>query len=294
MPTAILPSFAKINLALKVLHKRPDHYHEIRTIFQTISLADRLEITAEPARRSEVTLEASVEIADNIVLRAADRVLALGKKKARVHFKLTKRIPMGGGLGGGSSNAAAVLWGLPPLLGIKAQKEHLLEAAAALGSDVPFFLLGGTALGLGRGEELYPLPEPRPSHGVLVAPGIHVSTPEAYKALGRTADSPFPLSFPASAWRLQPGDPIADWAGVCENDFESAVFGLHPELGKVRRKLEKLGATPARMTGSGSTVFGFFGSAKEAKEAATQFGHAIPFVTLSRRQYLRRISGKSR
>src|SRR5580658_8400378 len=156
MRSVKLRSLAKINLDLRILHKRDDGFHELRTVFQTISLADTIEIEYEKSRHTELTIEGSVDIPDNLILRAAGAYLDAARLSARIHFRLTKKIPMGGGLGGGSSNAAAVLLALPVLAGKRVDIEQI---AAGLGSDVPFFLHGGTMLALGRGEELYPLPD---------------------------------------------------------------------------------------------------------------------------------------
>src|SRR5258708_40318718 len=152
---ATLRSLAKINLDLRGRHKRADGYHELRSVFQPISLADTIEVEYQPARRTELTLEDALAIPDTLILRAARAVLDESRHAARVRFRLTKRIPMGGGLGGGSSNAAAVLLALPVLTGSAIPFDRLREIAVALGSDVPFFLTGGTAVGLGRGAELY-------------------------------------------------------------------------------------------------------------------------------------------
>ena len=146
-----LRSFAKINLDLRVLNKRPDGYHDLRTIFQTISLADTLDIEYQPGR-SRIDIKSNLNILDNLVVCAADSVLKATRSTGRLGFVLQKRIPLGGGLGGGSSNAAAVLLALPLLLRKPLPIEKLMELAAGLGSDVPFFLLGGTAVGLGRGQ----------------------------------------------------------------------------------------------------------------------------------------------
>src|ERR1700733_5299011 len=135
-----LRSLAKINLDLRILHKRSDGFHELRTVFQTISLADTIEIEYAQSRRTDLTIEGSVDIPDNLILRAARAYLDAARLQARIHFRLTKRIPMGGGLGGGSSNAAAVLLALPALAGKPIDVEKI---AAGLGSDVPFFLYGG-------------------------------------------------------------------------------------------------------------------------------------------------------
>jgi len=247
-----LRSFAKVNLDLRVLHKRPDGFHELRTIFQTVSLTDILELTTQPGR-TRIELNSNLNIPDNIIVRAAVNVLETTGKTARIHIQLTKRIPMGGGLGGGSSNAAAMLLALPPLLGKPLPMERLLELAAQLGSDVPFFLLGGTAVGLGRGTELYPLPDLPESPAVVITPGLHVSTADAYRDLGRGSKP---------VWR-------ADNIETSINDFETVVFRQHPQLKLIQGKLLKLGARPARMSGSGSTLFGIFPS-RELRDRAVR------------------------
>ncbi len=157
--TVRVPAYAKLNLGLRVLYRRPDGYHEIRTVFQTISLADRLDITFSPARSTRISIEGTPEIPDNLIERAAHLVLEALSIQGDVSFILKKHIPAGAGLGGGSSDAAAVLLALPVLAGKALTWDRLHAIAIQLGSDVPFFLHGGTALGLGRGEELYPLPD---------------------------------------------------------------------------------------------------------------------------------------
>jgi len=287
-----VPSFAKLNLDLRVLSKRDDGYHELRTIFQTISLRDSLSIEFARAKRTQIELDSSIEIADNLVVRAAQLVLDHLKLKAHVRFVLDKQIPMGAGMGGGSSNAAATLIALPALAGKPVPFAKLSELAQSLGSDLPFFLHGGTALGLGRGTELYPFPDLPQHHALVVSTGIHVSTAKAYQALQRCvtnaltsdAESPILREFQAIAWLL-------DRAGLkqlpLKNDFEPVVFQMHPELAAVVRKLRRLGAKPAMMTGSGSAVFGVFESGDQARRAAASF-HArqtyhVRFV--NRRQY---------
>jgi 4-diphosphocytidyl-2-C-methyl-D-erythritol kinase len=283
-----IKSFAKLNLDLRVLHKRTDGFHELRTIFQTISLHDTIRIELDFAKRTQIDVGSPIEIADNIVVRATKLVLDELKLKAWVRFFIRKRIPLGAGLGGGSSNAASVLLALPALARKRLPPETLFRFAKMLGSDVPFFLHGGTALGLGRGTELYPLPDLPSHHALVVSTGIHVSTPEAYRSLERALtssdDSPILREFQTIAWTLN-GSRLEQLP--LKNDFEEVVFKIHPQLAAVARKLRKLGAKPVRMTGSGSAVFGVFSSAEEVREAARGFPAAGTFAVrfLSRRQY---------
>jgi 4-diphosphocytidyl-2-C-methyl-D-erythritol kinase len=278
-------SLAKINLDLRVLQKRPDGFHELRTIFQTISLADTIGIEYQRGR-TRMELNSNVSIPGNLILRAADSLMKSMRATGSLRFNLTKRIPLGGGLGGGSSNAAAVLLALPALLGKSVRFERLLELAAELGSDVPFFLLGGTAAGLGRGTELYPLPDALSRPGLLIAPGIHSSTPAAYRALHRKVLAEIPPDminkFQAVAWNLE---------GAWTNDFETVVFRQHPQLKSIKGKLLKLGAWRAMMSGSGSALFGLFPSRELRDRAAEWFRkefssyQVYPFAMVTRGRY---------
>ncbi len=287
-----VPSYAKLNLDLRVLHRRPDNFHELRSIFQTISLKDTLRIDFDFAKRIQIDLSSSIDIADNLVVRAAKLLLEEIKVKAWVRFALKKQIPMGAGLGGGSSNAAAVLLALPALAGKRVPMPELIRFAETLGSDVPFFLYGGTALGLGRGTELYPLPDLPAYHVLVVSTGVHVSTAQAYQALNRDvtnaltspASSPILREFQTISWNLAGGRleqlPL-------KNDFETVVFQQHPNLAAVVRKLRRAGATRAMMTGSGSAIFGVFSSQAEAQQAAHRFpaGQAFRVRFVNRAQY---------
>jgi 4-diphosphocytidyl-2-C-methyl-D-erythritol kinase len=252
--TAILPALAKINLDLRVLGKREDGYHELRTIFQTVSLADTIELSFTAARRTSVDLDDPLAIPDNLVARAAVAALRAMRATGRVGIRLKKRIPMGAGLGGGSSDAAAILLGLPVLAGREIALPRLLELAQELGSDVPFFLFGGRAAAIGRGTELFPLPDLRPQYGVLAAPGVHVSTAGAYRALGAGLTSGLHPNKIGSFQSLLWGQGSAG----AVNDFEPVVFGAHPQLKAIKSKLLRAGASSAMMTGSGSAVFGLF------------------------------------
>lgn len=284
-----IKALAKINLDLRILHKRSDGFHELRTVFQTISLADTIEIDYEPARKTELRLDGNVDIPDNLILRATRAVLDAAKAHARIRFRLVKKIPMGAGLGGGSSDAAAVLVALPVLIGKRAPVE---EIGAELGSDVPFFLEGGTALGIGRGTELYLLPDIAQEPVLLVAPGIHVATGPAYAALGRgltfTGLSTKINGFREFVRALSGKRRATQASALSENDFEAIVFRQYPKLKKIARTLRNAGAEGVRMTGSGSAIFGLFESVEERERARNVFdGDAISTRLVSRDAYRR-------
>lgn len=300
-----VPAFAKLNLGLRILYKRADGYHELRTVFQTISLADRLEITFARTKARRIRIEGTPEIPDNLVEKAARLVLEALQIHGDVAFHLTKNIPAGAGLGGGSSDAAAVVLALPVLVGKPLPPNTAHRIAMQLGSDVPFFLQGGTALGLGRGEELYPLPDPPPARALLVASAIHSSTVEAYRDLSPRLTS-IPLqnklnSFQKEIWQREADRGLSGrgrlTSGSAANDFEEVVFARHPELKRIKVLLERFGANPAAMTGSGSAIFGVFEEAGQLKRAAESFQaesikgakstiHAVfPVSFVSRSQY---------
>lgn len=302
----VLPAFAKLNLGLKVLFQRPDHFHEIATVFQTISLADSLEVSAQRATKTSIEVDSDTEIpGENLAAKAARLFLAATGLTAQIHIRITKRIPMGGGLGGGSTDAAAILLALPALLDHPVPLSTLHQLATQLGSDLPFFLLGGTALATGRGEILESLPDQPDLHGVLLAPGLHISTPDAYRSLNRPLQSeltePSQVGIMERFRRLvrslhdiqQP----AVWACFCENDFEPVAFTQHASLRILLDQITATGAQPAVMSGSGSTLFGLYATveaaaAAEAKLRAELSGHVTvirleQFQGISRRHYQR-------
>ena len=304
--TVRLRSLAKINLDLRVLNQRADGFHDLRTVFQTISLADTLEIACEPARRTTLALDDALAIPDNLVLRAARAVLDSLKVHANVRFRLRKAIPMGGGLGGGSSNAAAVLLALPVLAGRDLPFEKLAALGAALGSDVPFFLTGGTALAVDRGTEIYNLPDVKPEPILVIASGIHMATGAAYQALGRARFSgetqgltSRELSRKINGFQhfvraLGESRSAKAASAVGENDFESAVFDRHPQLKTMWGRLRKH-AAGARMTGSGSALFAVFATKSERDDAQKSLAgdrvfrncRIIPAAIVSGRSYQR-------
>ena len=289
-----LPAFAKINECLYVLGRRADGYHELRTIFQTIGLHDTLEMSL--IRRPGIDLECDDPVLpagrENLVWRAvaaARRALGL---RGGVRVKLEKRIPVGRGLGGGSSDAAVALLGVELLARRALPPAERLQIAAQLGSDVPFFLCGGRAMGVGRGEEIYPLADGPKRTVVIVSPAaIAVSTREAYGWLHAPA-----LTTRASARKLRSFCALC-WSGQgasLENDFEAAVFRRHPRLARIRRALLHYGAAGAALAGSGSAVFAEFPSPAQARRAAMQFPDDQVFLTetLSREKYRRALRGR--
>jgi 4-diphosphocytidyl-2-C-methyl-D-erythritol kinase len=281
-------ALAKVNLDLRVLGKRPDGYHELRTIFQTISLADTLDITFSPGRGTSIEIADPLAIPGNLAGKAAESLLDEGRIRGRISIRLAKRIPMGAGLGGGSSDAAAVLLALPVLAGRALPLPRLCQLGAALGSDVPFFLLGGTAVGIGRGSELFPLPDGPPRAGLLVAPPVHVSTADAYRWLNprltvELQESKI-FSFQSRVWdRGVPED-------LC-NDFEAVVFEQHRQLADLKRRLVLTGASPVLMSGSGSAIFGLFRGRAAARDALAAGKNPLPnervfpFSLVSRARY---------
>jgi 4-diphosphocytidyl-2-C-methyl-D-erythritol kinase len=284
-------ALAKINLDLRVLGKRPDGYHELRTIFQTVSLADTLDISFTPARKTSIELRDSHDIPDNLVTRAARLVLDAARVTGRVEMQLDKRIPMGAGLGGGSSDAAAVLLTLPALAGRVLPVLTLCSLAQQMGSDISFFLLGGTAVGIGRGTEVFPLPDVPARPGILIAPGVHISTARAYADLSPYLTTELQqnkiFSFQLDSW----GDPSVGGAGgTAKNDFEPVVFEQQSRLATLKRRLVRAGAAPAMMTGSGSALFGLFPDRAAVSRALDRFEGEKTFrISLVSRSRYRRM-----
>ncbi|MCW5983170.1 MAG: 4-(cytidine 5'-diphospho)-2-C-methyl-D-erythritol kinase [Bryobacteraceae bacterium] len=295
---ARVKALAKINLSLKVLGKRLDGFHELRTIFQTISLGDEIELEYCRSSSTGIDLSSNLDIDDNLAVRAAAAVMDASGRSGHIRIALKKRIPVGGGMGGGSSDAAAVLLALPVLAGAALPLDRLAELAAALGSDVPFFLHGGAALGIGRGAELYPLPDAPRFHGLAVFPPVAISTAEAYRGLSRelTADfESFTMSkFQALSWALASGLTAEAWEELSENDFEEWAWSRRPELAAVRRKLARLGAKPVMLSGSGSSLFGIFPDRGELERALARFqGDKIEMFHLVSRRHYRRMWWRS-
>jgi 4-diphosphocytidyl-2-C-methyl-D-erythritol kinase len=291
-----IPAFAKVNLRLDILGKRPDTYHELRTIFQTISLHDELRLRASKSSGICLNIQGNESLSleparKNLVYAAVDALQRELKIRAGVEIDLHKKIPAGRGLGGGSSDAAAALRGYLRLTRRTVPAARLMEIAASLGADVPFFLFGGRALGIGRGDEIYPLPDVPKLALLVVSPSdIHVPTPDAYRwlkapALTKNRATSKLWKFCALCWSAQ--------GSGLSNDFERPVFQRHPRLAQIKRVLLQRGATEASLAGSGSAVFGVFPSPALARRAAVGFQDEHTFVceTISRDRYLRKVQG---
>jgi 4-diphosphocytidyl-2-C-methyl-D-erythritol kinase len=286
-----LPSFAKINLTLRVLGRRPDGYHEIETVLQTITLRDRLSFRALDSDTVELACDAPDIPADgtNLVHRAAAALRERFGVRQGALIKIGKRIPAGGGLGGGSSNAAVALVALSHLWGLETGAAELSEIGASLGSDVPFFLSGGTGRGTGRGERIEPLADAPRAHLLVVSPPVKVATAEAYKLLNAPALTKVgaAVNFYVSREGAIFDRPLRE---ALANDFEPAVTRNFPEIERARDALTQAGAQAAMLSGSGSSVFGVFdsrGGAKRAREflSGEQVGRVFLCETLSRERY---------
>jgi 4-diphosphocytidyl-2-C-methyl-D-erythritol kinase len=263
-----LPSYAKINLFLRVLGRRADGYHELNTVFQIISLHDELTFSARDDGRLELVCDAPGIPCDetNLVHRAGVALRERYGVSRGASVELRKKIPAGGGLGGGSSNAAVALIGLARLWNLETERHALVEIGAQLGADVPFFLVGGTALGTGRGTDIHPLADLPQKYLLVITPDIHVSTAEAYKSLHAPA-----LTKPLSPVNLTVSRVQAEISSslhaLLENDFERVVYRLYPEIERARSSLVAAGAGKALLSGSGSSVFGLFDSLAERERA---------------------------
>ncbi len=261
-----LPSFAKINLYLRVIGKRADGFHELFTVLQTVSLHDRIEF----AEANDVELTCSNKAiptdSANLIVRAANLLRERAGFRGGARMHLTKQIPSPGGLGGGSSNAAVTLIGLQRLWELQLTDDEIQSIAVELGSDVPFFLHGGTAIGTGRGTEIERIADIDEGNLLLVTPNKHVSTSKAFAKLEAqnltSADAERILIVCHSDARN-----LSLRQGLLRNDIEKAVFASYPEIERVKTTLLELGAVTALMSGSGASVFAVFDK-EETRQAA--------------------------
>lgn len=258
---------AKLNLSLAVLGKRADGYHDLRTIFQAIDLRDRLRFRSRPEPGIALRVEGPEPVSagpENLVVRAGEKLaLRLGETRG-AEILLEKHIPWGAGLGGGSSDAAAAILGLEALWGRSLPGEERRALALEVGSDVPFFLLGGTARGEGRGEILEPLPPPPTAAWVLILPDFRISTAEAFRAL------PPRLTSSEQQTKLQEAAVISGNFKVfvenVVNDLEVGVVRIQPRLARIKRDALRRGAAVVGLSGSGSAMFAVFKSQGTAEQ----------------------------
>jgi 4-diphosphocytidyl-2-C-methyl-D-erythritol kinase len=320
-------SFAKINIGLKIGPRRPDGFHELRTIYQTIALSDVVKV--------EVGRGVGIDIASkdprvpldesNTCYRMAERVLRTFKTRGKVRITIEKHLPVQGGLGAASSNAVATMLGLERALKRELAPAERLRLAAEVGSDVPLFLIGGTVLGIGRGEQVYPLQDLPGLACVVATPRAAVSTPAAFAdwdskcaasaKLTDVEDSDKIDLFSRSVFEWLSGSNYSP-TGVpgragdraeallldlvrtgMENDFESVVFPKYPAIREVKRALERSGAKYVSLSGSGSSVYGLFGDRQTAAQAARSLtDHDVPAVatsTLTRAEYWKEMFSKA-
>jgi 4-diphosphocytidyl-2-C-methyl-D-erythritol kinase len=289
----ILRPSAKINLSLRVGPRRADGYHDVRTLLQSIALNDTLTLTPRRGPFALQTRAPGIPVDHtNLVWRAADLLWRAGRRAGEprdVHVKLEKNIPAAAGLGGGSADGAAALLGLNTLWDLRLPRHELLRVAAELGSDVPFFLQGGTALAAGRGEEIYPVDDVQRAGVIVIKPSFGVATREAYQWLDDDRGSALSDTLVASR-ALEVGWDIGPVAIV--NDLEGPVARRHPAITEMTTALMREGAQAAAMTGSGSATFGVFSEAN-ARRAIQRLQRPDWLVmltrTLTRREAGRRL-----
>lgn len=265
---------AKVNLILRVLDRRPDGFHNLWTLMQTVGLEDAVTIRLA-SHHSEIRLQCdskSLEVDQtNLVYRAAAAALAQVQQTIGLDIQLTKRIPMGAGLGGGSSDAAATILGINRLLNLGWSPARMVEVGQALGSDVPFFFHAPAAIVAGRGEQVHAIHLAGSRWVVLVNPGFPVETKWAYQQLSATRLGVQPLSQPCRQFQSQSGTAWGDVKRLAVNDFEGPVFAVHPVLQQIKTDLLRHGAELALLSGSGATVFGAFEDERTARQAAAHF-----------------------
>jgi 4-diphosphocytidyl-2-C-methyl-D-erythritol kinase len=265
---------AKVNVILRILDRRPDGFHNLWSVMQAVALDDEVQIRLRADRQDiQLRCDATDLSADqsNLVYRAAAAVLARAQQSVGLDIELRKRIPMGAGLGGGSSDAAATIIGLNCLLQLKWSPAQMAEVGQSLGSDVPFFLFSPAACVTGRGESVRPVVIEGARWVVLVNPGYGVDTKWAYQELAATRTSVRPLSKAQQELDRQSRMGWVQLIAAAENDFEAPVFATHGKLREIKQSLQDHGAEIALLSGSGATVFGVFTDEARARHAQAHF-----------------------
>jgi len=284
---------AKINLDLRVLGTRPDGFHELRTVFQALDLHDTIECIPRVGPFAIECETAGVPLdRSNLVWRAAEALWRSLRREGSVRdvlVRVQKRIPLQGGLGGGSADAAATLLALAHAWRLPLRPNQFVDVASTLGADVPFFLSGGTALGLGKGDEIYPLAD-LPRHWVvLLVPGFGVASVDAYNWYDAERETGHGSMVREAQY--VPG-PWPSRAAQMINDLEAPIARHHPEIEQMKTALRRAGALAAAMSGSGSTVFGLFQKRKDAVLAVERLSasgwRVVLTESLGRGEYARR------
>ena len=267
VPTELrLSSFAKINLSLRVVGKREDGFHELCTVFQTVSLADEITFSESDELALTCSDQSMPTGSENLIISAAERLRQEYGVISGAAIHLRKNIPSPGGLGGGSSNAAVTLLGLRNLWGLQITDEALESIRRELGADVPFFFHGGTALGTSRGDVIEPLEDVRSKPMLIVTPDVSVPTRDAFARVNAPSLTSEAAKSILQICRFEAKS--ADFLqAAITNDLESSVFEKFPEVRRVKQKLLELGATNAAMSGSGASVFAIFDK-EETRQAA--------------------------
>ena len=309
-------SFAKINLGLKIGPLREDGFHELRTIYQTIALSDTVRVDVSKGLGIEVVCKDQRVPCDetNTCWRVADRMLRSLKVRGKVRIAIEKRLPVQGGMGAASSNAVATMMAMEKELKQALPPQERLRIASEVGSDLPLFLMGGTVLGTGHGEQVYPLEDLPSLHCVIATPEVGVSTPVAFadwdkkwppKLTAQSASDRIntfsrtiyewlngsftPTGVPSKGWDRAEALLLDLVRTGIENDFESVVFPKYPAIREVKRALEHSGAKYVSLSGSGSTVYGLFADKESAAKAAEKLTESdVPAqatVTLPREEY---------
>lgn len=267
MDSISLKSYAKVNIGLQIRNKRDDGYHNIHTIFQELDLYDEITIS-----KTEDQTELSINNpniptdSSNTCIKAFNEIKAAYPNIGNVAIDVVKAIPSGGGLGGGSGNAAAVLKGLNELYSIGATDRELEELGIKIGADVPFFIKGSTQLGDGIGEKLTIIDKAISGEYLLILPDYNISTAWAYEAFKKYLEED--VDRPNFAHFLESNN-LSET--IFDNDFERIVIPAYPEIGEIKNRLKEVGAKYASLSGSGSTVFGIFNDEAQAKRAEIKF-----------------------
>lgn len=282
-----IKTYAKINLYLDVVGKYSDGFHEIESIFQTVSLADLLNFNEVPEGIHITTNDESVPANEkNIVYRTVKKIQEIAKIRRGIHIHIEKHIPMGAGLGGGSTNSAGTIYALNKLWDLNLGQDTLSKIAKELGSDVPYFLKGGTQAVGGRGERLSPLIPISDIWIVLIHPPFSLSTAKVYQhptlkiRPHYKKGNKHSLSFRKAICALDK----SDWDKIIYNRLEIPAFNIHPELHKLRLKIKKLGFPHVGMTGSGSTFFVIVESKEQGEKLINQLNwktHLVKTISFS-------------